>query len=288
VYLNAKVYTGTAKFNEAAVLCKDIIDNSGYTFADVPYAYLFSADNDKNGAQSEVIFPVVGDGNAIRATGGGMSFIMHASIGGSMDAASRGMDGGWFGIRTRREFVNLFPDATATADKRGSFYTESQNLDIANVGSFTDGYAVTKYINKNADGSAAQRNDIPDIDFPMFRLSDAYLMYAECTARGATGTDIGVAVGYVNKLRTRATAAQISASDLTLDFILDERGRELFWECHRRTDLIRFGKFSGGSKIWQWKGGTVNGTSTASFRDLMPIPARNIQANPTLKQNPGY
>ncbi|MBU0940921.1 MAG: RagB/SusD family nutrient uptake outer membrane protein [Bacteroidetes bacterium] len=288
VYLNAKVYTGTAKFNEAAVLCKDIITNSGYTFANVAYKDLFSADNNRNGAQSEFIFPIVSDGNAIRATGGGMSFIMHASIGGSMDAASRGMDGGWFGIRTRREFVNLFSDATATADKRGSFYTDGQNLDIANVGTFTDGYAVTKYINKNADGSAAQRNDIPDIDFPMFRLSDVYLMYAECTARGASGTDIGVAVGYVNKLRIRAAATQISASDLTLDFILDERGRELFWECHRRTDLIRFGKFTGGSKIWQWKGGTVNGTSTASFRDLMPIPARNIQANPTLKQNPGY
>lgn len=288
VYLNAKVYTGTAKFNEAAALCKEIIDNSGYTFANVPYSYLFSADNNRNGAQSEVIFPIVSDGNAIRATGAGMSFIMHASIGGSMDAASRGMDGGWQGIRTRREFVNLFPDANANADKRGTFYTNGQTLDIANVGTFTNGYAVTKYINKNADGSAAQRNDIPDIDFPMFRLSDAYLMYAECAVRAAAGADINTAVGYINKLRTRANAQQIAASDLTLDFILDERGRELFWECHRRTDLIRFGKFTGGSKIWQWKGGSVNGNSTNSFRDLMPIPARNIQANPTLKQNPGY
>jgi hypothetical protein len=59
-------------------------------------------------------------------------------------------------------------------------------LNIANVGTFTDGYAVTKYINVNADGSAAQRNDIPDIDFPMFRLTDVYLMYAEATLRGAT------------------------------------------------------------------------------------------------------
>ena len=85
-----------------------------------------------------------------------------------MDAASRGMDGGWQGIRTRREFVALFPDETATADKRGTFYTDGQTLDITNVGSFTNGYAVTKYINKNSDGTAAQRNDIPDIDFPMF------------------------------------------------------------------------------------------------------------------------
>ena len=288
IYLNAKVYTGTARFNEAAVVLKDIIDKSAYTFANIPYSHLFSADNNKNGAQNEIIFPIVSDGNAIRATGGGMSFIMHASIGGSLDAASRGMDGGWQGIRTRREFVNLFPDASAIADKRGTFYTNGQSLEINNVGVFTNGYAVTKYINVNSDGKAAQRNDIPDIDFPMYRLSDVYLMYAECVARGATGTDMTTAVGYINKLRTRAKAQTITASDLTLDFILDERGRELFWECHRRTDLIRFGKFTGGSKIWQWKGGSINGNSTESYRDLMPIPARNIQANPTLKQNPGY
>jgi hypothetical protein len=288
VYLNAKVYTGTARNDEAAALCNEIITSSGYTFANVPYSYLFSADNNRNGAQSEIIFPIIGDGNAIRATGGGMSFIMHASIGGSMNAASRGMDGGWQGIRTRREFVNLFPDETATADKRGTFYTNGQSKDIKNVGTFTDGYAVTKYININSDGSAAQRNDIPDIDFPMFRLTDAYLMYAEATLRGASTGNIATALGYINQIRTRAGAQTITTPQLTLDFILDERGRELFWECHRRTDLIRFGKFTGGSKIWQWKGGSVNGSATESFRDLMPIPARNIQANPTLKQNPGY
>lgn len=288
LYLNAKVYTGTARNDEAATLCSQIITGSGYTFATGPYGNLFSADNNTNGSQNEIIFPIVGDGNAIRATGGGMSFIMHASIGGSMDAASRGMDGGWQGIRTRREFVNLFPDETATGDKRGTFYTNGQSKDIKNVGTFTDGYAVTKYINKKADGSAAQRNDIPDIDFPMFRLTDAYLMYAEATLRGATTGNVATALGYINQIRTRAGATTITTPQLTLDFILDERGRELFWECHRRTDLIRFGKFTGGTKIWQWKGGSVNGSATESYRDLMPIPARNIQANPTLKQNPGY
>ena len=95
-------------------------------------------------------------------------------------------------------------------------------------------------------------------------------------------------MGYVNQIRTRAGATAVTATDLTLDFILAERGRELFWECHRRTDLVRFDKFTGSSKIWQWKGGVKNGTSTESYRNLMPIPSRAIQANPTLKQNPGY
>jgi hypothetical protein len=108
-------------------------------------------------------------------------------------------------------------------------------LNITNVGTFTDGYAVTKYINVNADGSAAQRNDIPDIDFPMFRLTDVYLMYAEATLRATIG-NTATALGYINKIRARANAQAITTSGLTLDFILDERGRELFWECHRRTD----------------------------------------------------
>ncbi|MDX6190889.1 RagB/SusD family nutrient uptake outer membrane protein [Flavobacterium sp. Fl-318] len=288
IYLNSKVYTGVDRNNEAAVLCNEIIASSGYTFANVPYRYLFSADNNRNGAQSEFIFPVVSDGNAIRAIGGGMSFIIHASIGGSMDAANQGMDGGWFGTRARKEFVELFPDATATGDKRGTFYTDGQSLDINNVGTFTDGYAVTKFININSDGSKAQRPDVPDTDFPMYRLSDVYLMYAEATVRGAAAGNLATAVGYINQIRGRAGATLVSTGDLTLDFILAERGRELFWECHRRTDLIRFGKFSGSSKVWQWKGGVMAGTGTDSYRDLMPIPARSILANPTLKQNPGY
>lgn len=366
IYLNAKVYTGTDRNNDAATLCSEVI-NSGYTFADVPYRHLFSANNDRNGAQSEFIFPIISDGNAIRATGGGMSFILHASIGGSMDAAAQGMDGGWQGIRTRKEFVAGFGTPTGSfdfyqtknknlknntgvlvnkdglafdsadknekdagynanntysfnfvtgvitlngatvaaptsfnnapvslgkqqvwADKRMNAYTPGQALDITNVSTFTDGYALTKFTNVNSDGTAAQRADIPDTDFPMFRVSDAYLMYAEATLRGASSGNINTALGYINKIRTRAQAPTIALGDLTLDFILAERGRELYWECHRRTDLIRFGKFTGGSKIWQWKGGSQNGAATASFRDLMPIPARTIQANPTLKQNPGY
>lgn len=122
----------------------------------------------------------------------------------------------------------------------------------------------------------------------MYRLSDVYLMYAEATLRGASSGNITTALGYINKIRVRAGAGVVTPTDLTLDFILDERARELFWECHRRTDLIRFGKFTGGSKIWQWKGGVKNGSGTEEYRNLMPIPSKTIQANPTLKQNPGY
>jgi len=116
-------------------------------------------------------------------------------------------------------------------------------------------------------------------------------MYAEGVLRGANTGDAGTALGYVNALRQRAygnSTGNITSGQLTLDFILDERARELFWEGHRRTDLIRFGKFTGGSYLWPWKGKVAAGTATESYRDLFPIPSNDMGANPTLKQNPGY
>jgi len=74
---------------------------------------------------------------------------------------------------------------------------------------------------------------------------------------------------------------------LTLDFIKDERARELYWEGHRRTDLIRFSQFTT-QGIWPWKGGVPAGRTTEGFRDLFPIPASELLANPNLTQNPQY
>ena len=124
----------------------------------------------------------------------------------------------------------------------------------------------------------------------MFRLGDVYLMYAEIVARGAGG-DASTAAGYVNQLRERAfgnSDENITAADLTEEFILDERARELFWEAQRRTDLIRFGKYSGGGYLWPWKGNVKDGTATDAKYNLLPIPATDIASNPNLIQNSGY
>ena len=126
---------------------------------------------------------------------------------------------------------------------------------------------------------------------PMFGVGDAYLMYAEAVLRGGTGGTAGTALQYVNELRERSygdTGGIITGTDLTLDFILDERGRELYWEAQRRTDLVRFGKFSGGSYLWPWKGGVKDGISVDSKYDIFPIPASDVGANPNLVQTPGY
>jgi len=70
--------------------------------------------------------------------------------------------------------------------------------------------------------------------------------------------------------------------------VLAERGRELLWEAHRRTDLVRFGLFTGGGRLWSWKGGEQAGVATGLYRDVYPLPASELAANPNLRQNPGY
>jgi hypothetical protein len=106
-----------------------------------------------------------------------------------------------------------------------------------------------------------------------------------------SSADTAQAVGYINALRQRAygdNSGDITAAQLTLPFILDERGRELLWEGHRRTDLIRFGLFTGGTYLWSWKGGTQAGQTLDSHYDLFPLPSSELTANPNLTQNPGY
>jgi hypothetical protein len=296
LYLNSKVYTGVERYTEALTYIKQVIA-AGYTL-DNNYAAIFCADNN---ASHEIIFPIAFDGQNTQGNGG-TTFIMHASNGGGMPLA--GIDGGWGGIRTIKDFVAKFniteSNFAATkqyqsADKRGMFFFDnaSWQWEITNVGTFTQGIGVTKFKNVTATGGAAPNAHASFVstDFPMFRLGDAYLIYAECVVRGASGGDITTAVGYVNALRQRAygnASGNITAGDLTLNFLLDERGRELYWEGHRRTDLIRFGQFTNGSYLWEWKGNAKNGIQTGSFRDLYPIPVNDLNANPNLKQNDGY
>ncbi len=195
--------------------------------------------------------------------------------------------------------INLYidkPDYTYSIsrpafDSRAMFYTTGQSLEITDISQFTSGYAITKFKNVTSTGAPGSDPTFVDTDFPMFRIEDAYLMYAEATLRGGGG-DAGLALDLVNLIRQRAyngTGGNISANELTLDFILDERARELYWECQRRTDLVRFGKFSNTDYLWPWKGGVPEGVSRPQFYDIYPIPASDLGANPNLQQNdPNY
>lgn len=191
----------------------------------------------------------------------------------------------------RPDYAYSIEKFSSESDTRWPFYTDGQNLEIADISQFTEGYAVGKFKNVNADGSAAKDKTFVDTDFPMFRLTDAHLMYAEAVLRRDGSAD-QTALDAVNAVRQRAyngsTLGNITASELTLDFILDERVRELLWEGHRRTDLVRFGQFTDGSYLWPWKGGVANGTVVDGCRDIYPIPSQDLNANPSLNQNDCY
>jgi hypothetical protein len=286
LYLNAEVYTGTPRYTDAITYSQKVIE-AGYALLS-DYTWLMRADNDQN--NNEFIFTINYDG--LKTQGfGGTTFLTHASVGGSMPASASGVGGGWSGIRTTKNLVNLFPDVTGTADKRAEFYTSGQNEEISNLTDFTNGLAITKYRNIKKDGSPGKSQDYSDIDMPLFRLAEMYLIYAEAVLRNGSGGNVNTAVQYINILRGRAygnTSGNITAGQLTLDFILDERARELYWEGFRRTDLIRYNRFVENSYLWPWKGGISSGTGVDAFRKLYPIPSREINANPNLKQNPGY
>ena len=122
----------------------------------------------------------------------------------------------------------------------------------------------------------------------MIRKAEAYLTYAEALTRIAGGGAAPAeAVTAINVLRSRAGAN--AKASYNLSDILDEWGREFYFEGRRRIDLIRFGKFGGTTDYkWQWKGGDFNGRDFAEFRNIFPIPYKDITANEKLTQNPGY
>lgn len=287
LYLNAEVYTGQARYTDVVTYAKKVID-AGYTL-EPDYDNLFLTDNNTS---SEIIFPITFDGLRTQSYGG-MTFLVHAPVGGSINPADFGINGGWSGLRTTEAVVDLFPTPLGVVDDRSNFYTDGQSLVINDIFTFTDGYPITKYKNVSSTGQAGSdpTGNFPDTDFPMFRLADIYLTYAEAVLRGGTGGSAAEALNYVNLVRERAykgTGGDITSGQLTLDFMLDERARELNWEMQRRTDLIRFGKFTGGEYLWPWKGGVPGGQAVEAYRTLYPIPAADKAANPNLMQNTGY
>jgi hypothetical protein len=293
IYLNAKTYTGvenTQDYTDAVTYAKKVID-AGYQLHN-SYKELFMADNDQ--CTDEFIFSINCDGLRTQAYGN-TTFFVHCAAGD--DYNQYGVNGGWYGYRATKGLADKFSDLTGATDKRAMFTTSSfgvsaAQIEIADVSNFSNGLHVNKYKNIRSDGLPSQdiQGNFSDVDFPVFRLSEMYLIYAEATLRGGSG-DAALALSYINNIRERAygnTNGNISAGQMTTDFILDERARELYWEGHRRTDLVRYGLLTSSTYVWPWKGGVSSGTGVDDKYNIFPIPAANRTANPNLTQNAGY
>jgi hypothetical protein len=305
LYLNAQSFIGVPKYSHCIQYSEKVFyyaNNIMLNASDLnsngsKYDELFLADNGETSAKNEIIYSIKHDG--LQGTYGGTTFLCHAAVGATMNPADYGINGGWGGLRTRKNLVQKFASSVTAnnnnqepiswSDKRANFFTNSHTFEIADISQFTQGYALKKWVNKkvnNQNGSDTSGNFV-DIDFPVIRLAEVFLNYAEAHLRGGGG-DINMATNYVNQIRTRSNGSSISPNDLNLSFVLDERARELYWECLRRTDLVRYNLFTGGQYLWPFKGGIAIGTSTDSFRNLYPIPQEVLTANPSFTQNPGY
>lgn len=304
LYLNAEVYTGQAKWDECIAACNKVLDD-GYTTLAPSYASLFNADNSKR--TEEIIFALACDAEHTVAWGAGTYLACATRFDNYDDILEEfGVSAYWNCLRVRPQIVDLFSDGDARAmfgsrnrklyaDAPDDFYEEPGDTKykyqdrekvISKHDDVTTGWQMNKWTNLTDAGEVASDTRVngAKTDYPMFRLADVYLMIAEAALRGGSGARES-ALRYVNLVRERAfggATGDISASDLTVDFILDERGRELYSEGVRRTDLIRFGKYASGYN-WNWKGGVIDGKDVDKKYCVLPIPEAELSANPGFK-----
>jgi len=309
LYLNAEVYTGTARWTDAATYAKKVMD-SDYRLNTTPvngwsaYQMLFMGDNGETDAAYEAVFPILQDG--MKTTSWGTSLFLSA---GTFDSdmhanpnnpdATNGVSGQlWGGNRARPQLIQkFFPNLdapqvscidmpTAAGDTRAIFDGLGRELNNLDRATFKNGYAVAKFVNFKTDGSTGHDATFMDTDYFLFRVAEAYLTYAEATARANGGSLTAEGLAAINAIRHRAGA--VERSGYSLNDILDEWAREFYFEGRRRVDLIRFGKFGGNTDyIWQWKGGTYVGRNFDAYRNIFAIPASQLPAY-GFEQNPGY
>lgn len=287
LYLNAKTYVGVDKYTESITYSKKVIE-VGYALEPV-YGDMFKADNHLS---KEMIFPIRYDGDQTMTWGGMTAFLCWGAAATQEETNAKGA---WQGVRAKSSLYRLFTkeDASASDSRMAMLRVEhTTNIEIDDENTFkNNGIPVTKFYNVNKDKSLPASKEAY-VDFPLFRLGEIYLNYAEAVLRGGQGGSRAIALGYVNDLRKRAYtdkfAAPIGDSQFDLNFIIDERGRELFFEAQRRTDLVRFGLYTSADYLWPWKGGVKNGKAVESYFKVFPIPSDDMGTNTNLTQNEGY
>ena len=288
MYLNADTYLGSGHdhYTDAITYAGKVI-NAGFSLMPV-YANLFKSDNNLN--NPEIILPIPYDATNAQNYGGTTFLICSSHNTVPADNQAFGIPGGgWLGNRSTSPLPTVFGDYSGATDQRALFGPGTPAVN--SIYDFTQGVEVYKFSNKTSTGVTPYSPDgvLCSTDFPLFRLAEMYLVYIEAVTRGGGGGDAGLALNYYNKLRTRAYGnGNGNVTTYSLNDILSERQKELYWEGFRRTDLIRYNMFTGGNYLWPWKGGVAAGTAVDAHLSLLPLPAAETNANPNLIQNPGY
>ncbi len=301
LYLNAEVYTGTAQWQKAADACAAII-NSGNYVVEPDYFRNFNVDNS---GSSEFILAIPYD--AVFA--GGLNIVMQTLS--YLNQQSYNLQAQpWNGWCTLEDFYNSYEDTDLRKGQpnteegpstvRGNFLVGPQwdvtgKVRLTDAGTLASGvdpdgepFTIRAEVNElfpeawREAGARASKFEFeiggrPNMnnDFPVFRYSDVLLMRAEALWRMDPGN--AEALDLVNQIRARAGVDPFT--ELTAENLLAERGREMFIECHRRSDLIRFGVF--GDEWWEKP-------VSEPCIELFPIPKAQTDANANLVQNPCY
>ena len=297
MYLNAEVYTGTAMWAEAKTTCEKIF-GLGYKLAPT-HAELFRGDNGENAdAKGEFLFAASYNAEHTQSYGG-TTYLTLSTLSGDDGAVNiTGINGGWAGNRVPYEYVAKWFEDVKNPDyaegtyeykdaRAGYFYIKGRTESMQdNLNTFLNGWSCIKFNNVPHDmdavdyASTAATKNFSDIDWPLIRLGEINLIYAEACMHAG-----GDASAQVKALADRADVAAPKAVDA--DWLMAERARELMWEGHRRTDLIRYGKWISGYN-WTYKGGNFGGQDLPSHFTVFPVPSTELATNLELEQNPGY
>jgi starch-binding outer membrane protein, SusD/RagB family len=325
MYLNAKVYTGTARNEETVAMCDSVIASKKYSLDD-SYAAVFAPNNGPN--TTETIFaipydPLLLDGNQFTRHGFMQYLWPKYGVPNNLSTS----------MSTTPEFYNRFNlpgdernntwligkqynldstpftlklpktdlDASYTGPKGDTVWQLEITKDFKMTGkkpfdlgndylARCMGVRSIKYFPDRATTAATRMSGN---DMPILRLADIYLMKAEAIWRGAAATtvngEVQSALVLLNKVRARAKAPL--ASSLTEDILLDERARELYWENWRRNDLIRFDRYEIDYPIpgnVEFKDLYNPKMVTDARRRIFPIPNSERKLNANLDQNDGY
>lgn len=290
LYLNATVYTGTSQWQKAVDACNEIINSGKYAIT-TTYRENFIA---KNQDSKEAIFSIPFDAIYTQWSW----FLPLVTLHGSSQQTFNMTNQPWNGLSVQTDFFYKYEDQDIR--KKDSFlwgpqYTSSgeplldpgyeKNTAIDPDGpqiNYTPAF-ISLYNTARQSGARIKKWEIEmgssglmNNDFFVFRYADIMLMKAEALWRLNPAS--AEALTIVNEIRTRAQATPFIS--LTDENLLGERGKELFCEGWRRSDLIRFDKYNEPTIFKPYKSG--------AFRKLYPIPQDQLDANPKLTQNPGY